>query len=335
MLRAKKRIAGGISSSQVLRLCDSNRTSALGSSLIGSYRPQAVIPEGMFDRCARPFQNAALTVRFHSNLVMHPPSLEVFAPSRDELLDRVSELVDDSILREISEADYGQDADAHLPYLRRLRDQGELPPAQWHPREVLELIRWSEPEDPDWKPGSTGRRGHIMRAFASTALLRMGSEPSNRNYFEGENQTLAQLLVSVDVLGAPLPLSTRRFLAWRLPLFTEHDEERPFFILALLLLALDVHPRAPESYLQDLLDWLKEDERRVREWAVLPKDSGSWLLGLTHFDLRHRVWKSMALRLTECAKVIDSVQLRQGLLEVAGWLMNDPPARERDGTQAN
>jgi len=256
---------------------------------------------------------------------MHPPSLEVFAPSRDELLERVSKLVDDSILREISEADYGRDADAHLPYLRRLRDQGELPPAQWHPREVLELIRWSEPEDPEWKPGSTGRRGHIMRAFSSTALLRMGSEPSNRNYFEGENQTLAQLLVSVDVLGAPLPLSTRRFLAWRLPLFTEHDEERPFFILALLLLALNVQPCASESDLQNLLDWLQDDERRVREWAVLPKESASWLLGITHFNLRHEVWTSMVPRLAGSAKTVRSARLQQGLLEVARRLTPDSP----------
>src|SRR5690348_2450110 len=150
---------------------------------------------------------------------MHQRSLEFFKPSRDELLEKVSELVDDSMLREISEADYEQDADVHLPHLRRLRDDGELPPAEWHPREVLELIRWSEPEDPNWRPGSVGRRGHIMRAFACAALLRMGSEPINRNYVEGENQTLVQLLVSVDVLGGSLPLSTRRFVAWRLSIF--------------------------------------------------------------------------------------------------------------------
>ncbi len=174
-----------------------------------------------------------------------------------------------------------------------------------------------------------------MRAFAGTTLLRMGSEPGRRHPFEGENQTLAQLLVSVDVLGAALPLSTRRFLAWRLPLLTERDEERPFFILALLLLALNVHPHGSESDLQNLLDWLQDDERRVREWAVLPKESASWLLGVTHFNLRHEIWTSMAPRLTESAKTVQSARLRQGLLELARGLTPDSPLQWARGKGAS
>ena len=246
--------------------------------------------------------------------------LESFKPSRDELLERIARLVDDSMLKEISEADYGQDAHAHLSHLRKLRDEGELPLPRWVPLEVLELIRWSNPDDPTWKPGSTGRRGHIMRAFACSALLRIGGEPSHRDYFDGENQTLAQLLASVDALGEPLALSTRRFLAWRLAGFPGDDQERPFFIFSLLLLAVSVHPRPPESGLESLLDWLLEDERRVREQGILPERADRWLLGLTHFDLRHDVWAGMGPRLAEGARIVRSARLREDLLEIAGRL---------------
>src|SRR5262245_2436176 len=106
------------------------------------------------------------------------------------------------MLREIASADYGMDADAHLDALLRIRDRGEAPaPMNWEPKEVLELIRWSEPEDPNWRPGGTGIRGHVMRAFVCAALLRAAPEPANHGYFDGENQTIAQLLASALVLG--------------------------------------------------------------------------------------------------------------------------------------
>jgi hypothetical protein len=262
---------------------------------------------------------------------MRKPTLEFFQPSRDELLHHVSDLVDDSMLKEISEADAGDEAEEHLSCLRRLRDLGEVPLPQWNPLEVLELIRWSEPEDPAWKPGSPGRRGHIMRAFACAALLRMGCEPGNRDRLIGENQALIQLVGSVSFLGEPFPLLTRRFLAWRLSNLPENDEERPFFILALILLALSVQPHPPEPEVEDLIDWLMEDEQRIREsnWVNLPEYSDTWLLGLTFYDLRHDAWVNMVPRIIEFAKIVDSARLRQGLSEVAHRLAHNQPLQWR------
>jgi hypothetical protein len=58
--------------------------------------------------------------------------------------------VDD--LGEIVPADYGQDVEEHLVALRRICATREVPsPMPWRPGEVLELIRWSEPEDPEWR----------------------------------------------------------------------------------------------------------------------------------------------------------------------------------------
>lgn len=80
-----------------------------------------------------------------------------FRPDADELLDRLCPLIDDGMLHDIAEADYGTDAAKHLPPLKQFRDNRIIPVLDWHPAEVLELIRWSQPEDPNWKPGSTGR----------------------------------------------------------------------------------------------------------------------------------------------------------------------------------
>ena len=251
---------------------------------------------------------------------MHQSILEYFQPSRDELLQRVSELVDDSMLREIAEADCGEDAEEHLACLCRLRDLGEVPSPQFIPLEVLDLIKWSEPDIVNWKPGGIGQRGHIMRAFACAALLRMGCEPSDHDrYIYGENQALIQLVTSINILGKPFPLLTRRFLAWRLADFADNNEERPFFILALLLLALSVPPRPSEADLESLLNWLMEDEQRIREsdWAHLPENGETWLLGLTDYDLKHKGWKGMAIKIEKYAKIINSPQLRKGLLDVA------------------
>src|SRR5438105_12750580 len=120
-----------------------------------------------------------------------PPILiKTFPPYPDALLAKAGELVTDDMLEEISGADYGMDADAHFAALLTIRDQVRVTaPMPWEPKEVLELVRWSQPEDPRWKPGGTGERGHIMRAFCCAALLRAAAEPANNGYFHGENQT--------------------------------------------------------------------------------------------------------------------------------------------------
>ena len=58
-------------------------------------------------------------------------------------------------------------------------------PLRWEPREVLELTRWSRPDDPSWRPGSPGLPGHLQRAFACAVLLRWPNGPnSNGGDFE-------------------------------------------------------------------------------------------------------------------------------------------------------
>ncbi|WP_428305612.1 hypothetical protein [Lacipirellula sp.] len=122
--------------------------------------------------------------------------IERLNPDDSPLFSLACQHVDNSMLREISEADYGMDAKVHFMALRRIKAGEILAPMEWEPREVLELIRWSEPEDPTHKPGAVGARGHWMRLFACTALIRAGAEPVNEGYFHGEDSTIIQLVDS-------------------------------------------------------------------------------------------------------------------------------------------
>ncbi len=97
-------------------------------------------------------------------------------------------------LSAIATGDYGQDVEANLAALRQICTQGLVPGYMaWHPVEVLELMRWSEParKDVDW--GHTDVEIHWMRGFACTALL-LQLEPSDYEV------TLANLLVSVAAI---------------------------------------------------------------------------------------------------------------------------------------
>lgn len=241
--------------------------------------------------------------------------LAAVALDPDVLMTLLSRQVDDSMLREIAEADYGLDCDEHLEALKRLRDRLEVQvPLNGIPREVLELIRWSEPDDPKWRPGRHGKRGHIMRAFACAALLRAAAEAGNSGYFEGENQTLAQLMASVLVLDRDVQVAAVRFLAWRVS--SVDGEDRPFFAFAILVLAAVLNGELfPQESLTLLADWVVAEEKRERETlqARYRSPSPQWLLGLTSYDMRHRVWRSLADRLVVEANKCANKQVRDRL----------------------
>ncbi|HEX8272916.1 MAG TPA: hypothetical protein VF615_09790 [Longimicrobiaceae bacterium] len=248
-----------------------------------------------------------------------PALLQAFPPAPDALLHLLRARMDDGMLREIARADYGMDEDEHLVALLPIRDRGEVPPAMgWEPREVLELIRWSEPEDPEWKPGSTGARGHLMRAFACAALLRAAAEPGQTGRHSGENSTVAQLLASALALGPDVQEAAARFLAWRTPRL-EPEEERPFFAFGLLVLAALLREgRMDDEALAAAADWVVAEEAEERAALhPLPANPDGWLLGLTRHDLRDTVWRALAERLGREAEAMPPGPARGRLLEVA------------------
>ena len=249
-----------------------------------------------------------------------PALLAAFPPAPGALLHLLRARVDDGMLREIARADYGMDEDEHLAALLPIRDRGEVPRAMgWEPKEVLELIRWSEPEDPEWKPGSTGRRGHLMRAFACAALLRAAAEPGQIGYHCGENSTVAQLVASALALGPAVQGAAARFLAWRIPRL-EPEDERPFFAFGLLVLATLLREgRLDDAALAAAADWVvaEEAEERAALGPCLPANPDGWLLGLTWHNQKDAVWRSLAERLGREAETMPPGPARDRLLEVA------------------
>lgn len=166
--------------------------------------------------------------------------LQHLDPSPDHLFQLVFQYVDDSMLLEIAEADYGCDANNHLKVLMEIK-AGDFPdPMAWEPQEVLELIRWSEPEDPTWKPGATGERGHWMRLFSCTLLVHAAVKQEHSGYFLGEESTIIQLVDSAIKLGPESSHAALRFLAWRMKYQTPDDWTSPYFAIAILLLAVSL-----------------------------------------------------------------------------------------------
>jgi hypothetical protein len=233
-------------------------------------------------------------------------ALTIFDPQPDALLRRISAHIDDGMLAEIAEADYGMDRAAHLVALRRIRDDGEMAvPLPWEPKEVLQLIRWSQPDDPIWQPSGRGDRGHWMRAFACAALLRAAGEPANRDYMEGHNQTLILLVWSLDALDAALERDAACFLVWLIGRIAAErappgvaewsDEDTAFFGVGLIWFGLKSRPVMPDGAIVALAEWICDCERRhnARHNSDYGLSPGRWLLSTTYHDLCHAHWKRL------------------------------------------
>ncbi|MEO7716519.1 MAG: hypothetical protein ABIY70_09970 [Capsulimonas sp.] len=231
-------------------------------------------------------------------MAIHDPTIDAllnsFYPSGTALLDWLKPHIDDSILQEISYADYGRRVNAHYGILVAIRDEQKIPsPLEWCPRETLELMRWSEPEDPEWGPGSTGERGHWIRIFSCAVLLKAADDPDSMKILDSENDTLIQFVASALWLGPEAIHHALQFLSWRI-LRMMDDDEYPFFAMAILLLrAAEFAPGSDSEELRQLADWIVIEEELVRGKLNWGCASVEWLLGLMNFDQRHNRWREV------------------------------------------
>ena len=207
---------------------------------------------------------------------------------------------DEAMLREIAAADYGWKADECYALLQPMLKAGLVAADDFNLREVLALIHWSDPDDPEWSPSGYGQRGHWMRLFACTAMVRFA--PIRRDLFEGECNTLAQLTSSAIELGQPVARGAASVLAWRFLAYPGADPDSAFLAFAILLLAAHLE-RGEDSgqWLKDLATWVEEEEARARHelstWFSSLPHWDNWLTGLTLFDQREAVWRSLAHRI--------------------------------------
>jgi hypothetical protein len=205
------------------------------------------------------------------------------------------------MLREIAAADYGWMADECYALLQPILKADLVACDDCSLQEVLELIRWSEPDDPAWSPGGQGSRGHWMRLFACTALLRFA--PKYKETYGSEYNTVAQLISSAIELGLPVARAAAGMLAWRFLAYPGHADEDPAF-LAFAILLLAAHLERGEDrgqWLKELATWVEDEEARARiatsPWRSSLPNWDEWLLGLTPFNQREAVWRSLAHRI--------------------------------------
>lgn len=221
--------------------------------------------------------------------------LESFEPNPDPLLNLLGSQIDDAMLREIAAADYGNDLEEHLRPLKAFRDEGVVPALDWNPREVLELIRWSEPEDKGWKPGGHGRYGHLLRAFACSALLRSYEAEENRDNdrWHSFNETAVQLADSLTALGDQFVAVGIRFFGWCVEHLAPLDEdgvEPPFLGFALLYLALKRRKTKDEAVIS-LCNWIDDSVSTLlqqNQWCATRKFD--WLLSTNFHNLKNNRW---------------------------------------------
>ena len=230
------------------------------------------------------------TIRYVSMMLATSPPL--FDVPADALLTRLASHIDDTMLWDIAGADYGRQASEHHAVLRRMRDTGFVPPPDWVPQEVLELIRWSEPDQPDWKPGDRGPRGHWMRAFCCAALLRMAGETGDGAHVSF-NETVVGLVTSLAALNVGPWSEACAFLAWfrdRMAGFGDRSEE-PFIAVGLLWCALR-DDGIPDAAIVSLCRWVADrEEAQAYEGAGAANGHG-WLHRLSYHDQRRAAWRA-------------------------------------------
>lgn len=227
--------------------------------------------------------------------------LRLLHPDFDALLREISAHISDNLLEEIALADYGEDMGEHMEGLRTIRDESKfVEPVGWCPCEVLELIRNSRPEDPAWKPGSPGERGHWMRAFACAALLRARLPPWN---YSGDaafpSKTLIQLIGSLRLLPVRFDREAASFLAWTLenPDLAGDHEQPLYCALGLLWFSLHLTNPPPDDLLVELIEWIVLRETQFAE--ALPGGFDWWLLGIHGAHPPPSPWSTLGSALVE------------------------------------
>lgn len=209
---------------------------------------------------------------------------------------------DDDMLREIAEADYGWKAEENFAFLQPMLRTGHVAPDDFRLREVLEMTRWHRPSDPKWPRGDEEPKGHWMRLFACSALLRFVAEHPGV-IGSDECDTLVHLVSSAIELGPPVAQAAASVLAWRFLAFPGDGESPSAAFLAFSILLLAAHLEPGEDggpWLTQLAAWVLDEESRGRQaltpWFSHLEHWDQWLIGLSDRHQDAEEWRALALQ---------------------------------------
>ncbi|HVT99087.1 MAG TPA: hypothetical protein VHE33_16400 [Acidobacteriaceae bacterium] len=243
-------------------------------------------------------------------------------PNPDALLRAISAHISDDMLEEIARADYDEEVEGHFAALLPIRNEARfIVPMQWCPGEVLELIRYSQPDRPDWKPGSPKIRGHWMRAFASAALLRAQFPPWNYRGDAAEpSLTLIQLIHSLRALPVDFNIEASRFVAYLMQQsnLEGDDEEVLYYAISLIWFALHLDEPPTDESLIELCEWLVLREAQLAE--SLPGGFDRWLLGIRGAYPPPSPWERFGPILAELDITAHSIQLQDWVRPIGSQL---------------
>jgi hypothetical protein len=253
--------------------------------------------------------------------------LGVATSSEDALLEWLKTKVSRLMIEEISANDWGEDTGAHLAgILAQLAPHPPLGLPPWHPREVLELERWSEPDQESPYGPPSGERGHLKRLLACEILPGNGAyvsgsyDLSEEDFFlQTSAATLLQLTGSALALG--IPDVALGFVLW---LFEKqfHPGVRPFTAFCALALASFIgFGEASEQEIIEVCDWVDAEEARCRNSLGSDVDSERWLTGVNSYEGDRRAkWLLVANQAFEHNRREYSTRIRERLRQYSDRL---------------
>ena len=240
--------------------------------------------------------------------------LEKFPPSRDPLLQVLVTSMPESLFREIALCDCGMDYDENLAALKLIGRTGNVPiPLEWNPREVCCLTRWGEVKHQKRSDKDSILGFHKKRAFACCVLtIAEADQP-----YDSEKDTLIQLVESIVAMEqSKFAEAAISMLNWHLTPEQQLETDRPFFIFAMILLALLNKPfQISSAQLSSIADWLSEEELYAyslheQEFGWVPNRSIWMTVLFASRGQRDEKWRTLAQRLSSSYPVFEPWVLR-------------------------
>ncbi len=181
--------------------------------------------------------------------------VERYPPDRFVLFDLLRSQVPDSLLKSIAQADYGNDVREHIEALKRVRSrEGEDQRLDWHPREVLELVRWGAPAE--WPAHDR----HLATSFCACALIVIPWEASNEGFLEADS--VGALLTAVPELDPELIVPLIKLLVELLVHSEPWDEDYLYVAFGCIYLLF----RVEDADWTRWAEWFAATEREVLPW---------------------------------------------------------------------